>query len=139
VPTVSLSRLLWALVVLTLAVSSGALVLISGDSTALLLVGVSLLLAGAVGGMFLGLSALWRLGKEPTTLAREDGRPLLSKEQSRALWREVALYSLAGALLTPLVVVASVDDPQIPLAVKIIGGIVLGAALAPILRFLPLW
>jgi len=123
------------MIVLALAISGFAVVMLARNSTTVLLVGILLLFLGAIGGLLLGLSALWRLRKETTTLLREDGPALMSEADTRATWRKIALHSLLGALITPLIVVSSVDDPQMPLGVKVSAGVVLGAFLGPLLYY----
>jgi len=66
-------RILSSMIVLALAISGFAVVMLAGNSTTVLLVGILLLTLGAIGGLLLGLSAQWRLRKETTTLLWEDG------------------------------------------------------------------
>jgi hypothetical protein len=131
------STLLLSLVVLGAALAGFGAIVLAGDSTELILVGGLLLVGAAGGGLVLGLSALWRSGSEPTTLARQDGPVLTSKKQNQAQWRDIGLSALIGAVVTALIAVFFLDSPDLPLAGKIIGGACVGIVCGPLVRYLP--
>ncbi len=124
-------RLVVACFVVAIAIGGLALILLSGDSFALMMLGGALLLVAGGGGLILALSAMWKNYTEPTTLVREDGPVLLTVEQKRVRLRQDALRGLLGALIVPVLVVLIDNNPAHPLAVKIIAGAVTGAVTGP--------
>jgi hypothetical protein len=113
------------------AVGGLALILLAAESVTLMMAGSALLLVAAGGGFLLAVSALWRNYTEPTTLVREDGPVLLTVEQKRVRLRRDAVRGLLGALIMPVIVVLIDTNPRHPLALKIIAGVLVGAATGP--------
>jgi hypothetical protein len=137
-----MNRYRWIFISFVAAIAIGGLVVVmlSGDSIPLMMTGCVLLLLAAGAGLMLALSAFWRNYTEPTTLIRPDGPILLTVEQKRTRLRQDALLGLLGAMILPIIVVFADGNPDHPLAVKIVAGVIVGALTGPLLfRGLRYW
>jgi hypothetical protein len=133
------ARIIIGLAALAFAGIGFGVLMAAGQSTQMLFLGIMLVFAGAVLGMFLGFSALRRSETEPTTMLRDDGPVIMTVEQKKAAQRKLLLWSLIGAIVIPFIVVPTYPNSNHPVVVVILAAIIVGAVLGPLVRLFGTW